>query len=93
VRATADGWLRVRLLGRVHEAPDYESLFDSVSRERERLIQAAARSRDVSHPKSYSALARVAPGEMYHRDVQRLEDRVAVYNHFLGHLARRLHGS
>jgi hypothetical protein len=93
VRTLPDGSVRVRLLGRIHEGSDYGALFDSVSRERERLIQAVVKTREGSLPKPYMSLSRIGPGEMYHRDIQRLEDRLAIYNDFLGHLVREMRAS
>ena len=83
-----DGSLRVRLLGRVFEVADYEGLFGAVSRERERIIVAVAKIHDGATSRPYLALSRIGPGELYQRDLQRLEDRLAVYNEFLGHLVR-----
>ena len=90
VRELPDGSLRVRVLGRVFEAADYEGLFGAVSRERERLIQAVSKTHEGATSRPYMALSRLGPGDMYQRDLQRLEDRLAVYNEFLGHLARTM---
>lgn len=91
VQALPDGTLRVRLLGRVHEADDYEGLFRSVSAERDRLVRALAQAREAAPLRPSYTLLRVGPGEMHHRDLQRLEDRLALYNEFVGHLLRHLH--
>ncbi|MER3420645.1 MAG: hypothetical protein C4290_09060 [Chloroflexota bacterium] len=91
VHKLPDGTLRVRLLGRVHEADDYEGLFRSVSAERDRLVRALAQAREAVPLRPSYSLLRVGPGEMYHRDMQRLEERLALYNEVVGHLLRHLH--
>jgi hypothetical protein len=90
VQQLPDGTLRVRLPGRVHEADDYEGLFRSVNAERDRLLRALAQAREAV-PLRPSYPLRVGPGEMYHRDLQRLEERLALYNEVVGHLLRHLH--
>jgi hypothetical protein len=90
VRELPDGGVRVRLLGRVFEASDYEGLFGAVNRERERLLGAVIKMHEGAGHRAYLSVARVGPGDIYQRDLQRIEDRLAVYNEFLGHLVRRL---
>ena len=90
VQQLPDGTLRVRLLGRVHEADDYEGLFHSVSAERDRLVRALAQAREAVPLRPTYPLLRVGPGEMYHRDLQRLEERLALYNEVVGLLLRHL---
>jgi hypothetical protein len=85
-----DGRLRVRVMGRVFEADDHEGLFRSVSAERERLVQAVSKLHTGTGGGPPLALHRFGPGDLTHRQLQRLEDRLAVYNEFLGHLVRRL---
>lgn len=88
VKTLPDGSLRVKLMGRVHTARSYDELFGSVNRERERLISSVAKSREGLPVRAGTAFSRIGPGDLHHRDIQRLEDRLAIYNHFLGHLVR-----
>lgn len=90
VRELPDGTLRVRLLGRVFEAGDYEGLFGAVSREREHLLRAVSKVHEGAGHRATLAASRLGPGDLYFREVQRIEDRLAVYNEFLGHLVVRL---
>lgn len=90
IRELEDGTLRVRILGRVHEGRDHEELFFSVNRERERLIQSVGKVRDGSHARPDLMSSRFGVGEVHHREIQRLQDRLGVYNDFLGHLVRML---
>lgn len=90
VRQMPDGSVRVRLMGRVFEAADDDGLFGAVSRERERLVQAVAKAHAGATTRPYLSLARLGPGEMYQRELQRLEDRLTLYNEFLGYLVRRM---
>lgn len=90
VRVLEDGALRVRLLGRLFEAPDYESLFTAVSRERDHLIASVRGSHDRVMSRPYLTSSRFGPGELYHREVQRMEDRLAIYSEFLGYLDRQM---
>ena len=93
VHELPDGTLRVRVLGRVFEAADYEGLFGAVSRERERLIVAVSKIHEGATSRPYMVLSRLGPADMYQRDLQRIEDRLAAYNEFLGHLARMMQRS
>jgi hypothetical protein len=90
VRELPDGSVRVRLLGRVFEAADYEGLMGAVSREREYLLRAAARVHEGAGHRATLSVSRLGPGDLYFREVQRIEDRLAVYNEFLGHMVQRL---
>lgn len=91
IRSLPDGSVRVRLLGRVFESATYEGLFDMVSRERERLLQSVASVHAGALGRSYLIpITRMGPGDMYQRDINRLEARLAAYNEFLGHLNARL---
>lgn len=90
VRHLPDGTLTVRLLGRRFEAQDYEGLFGSVSRERERLVQAVSKLHEGATSRPYLGISRIGPGEMYQRDLRRLEDRLALYNEFIGHLVEQM---
>jgi hypothetical protein len=93
VRVLPDGTLRVRLLGRVFEASDYESLIGAVSREREHLLRAVSRVHEGAGHRAHLTVSRLGPGDLYLREVQRIEDRLAVYNDFLGHLMQRVEAS
>ena len=89
-----DGRLRVRVMGRVFEADDDEGLFRSVSAERARLVEAVSKLHSGAGGGPPLSLHRFGPGDITHRQMQRLEDRLAVYNEFLGHLVRRMqHGT
>jgi hypothetical protein len=90
VQDLPDGSVRVRLLGRVFEAPDREILFDAVSRERERLIESLARLHQRAGSRPYALLSRYGSGDLYQRDLQRVESRLSIYNEFLGQLVRQL---
>jgi hypothetical protein len=90
IRELPDGTLHVRLFGRAFVAADYEGLFRAVSRERERLVHAVRKAHESASDRAYFPLTRLGPGELYQRDVRRLEDRLALYNEFLGHLVRRM---
>lgn len=92
IRELEDGTLRVRILGRMHEGRDHEELFSSVNRERERLLRTVANVRDGTHSRPDLLSSRIGIGEVHHREVQRLQDRLSVYNDFLGHLVRNLPG-
>jgi len=83
-----DGTLRVRLMGRTFTASDGEGLFASVNRERDRLLQAVAKLHDGAGSRPYLSMSRMGPGDIYQRELQRIEDRLAVYNHFLGRLVQ-----
>ncbi len=93
VKQLEDGSLRVKLLGRAHHGNSLDELFTSVARERDRLITAHGRLREGTPLRPYHTLGRAGAGDMYHRDLQRLEDRLSVYNEFLGHLVHRLQQS
>ncbi|MFN8559349.1 MAG: hypothetical protein U0531_19095 [Dehalococcoidia bacterium] len=85
-----DGTLRVRLMGRVYEAPNDEALFGAVCRERDNLIRGVSHLHENVTSRQYVGMARIGSGEIYQRDLQRLEDRLAAYNEFLGHLVARM---
>ena len=88
IREMADGSLRVRLLGRTFEARDYEGLLESVGRERERLLTTLHRLHGRG-PEHGMAGSRYNPGELHHRETARLQERLRVYNDFIGHLLRQ----
>lgn len=86
-RDLPDGSVAVRLLGRRFSASSRAALFDSVGRERERLLAHL----DQLHRNSITSVggfSRVV--DSYHGETRRLQDRVAVYSAFLGRLAREL---
>lgn len=88
IRQLADGTLRVRLLGRTFEARDHDALLDSVSRDRERLLTGLNRLHERG-PESGMAGSRYNPGELHHRETARLQERLRVYNDFIGYLLRQ----
>lgn len=90
VRELPDGSVRVRLLGRLFEAADDELLFSAVSHERERLLIALAKTHEGAGSRPFIAYSRGGAIDLYRRDAQRLEDRLALYNEFLAHLLRRM---
>jgi hypothetical protein len=83
-----DGSVSVRLLGRRFDASSRGALFDSVARERERLLEQVSRLHEGAAMRPLVGGARFSDG--YHRDTQRVQDRVGVYTDFLARLAREL---
>jgi len=88
IRSLPDGAVQVRLLGRVFEAADHDGLFDAVGRERERLLAAMSKLHEGAAGRPQLGFSRLGTGDLYQRDLQRLQDRLAAYNAFLGHLMR-----
>ncbi len=86
VRRLPDGTLHVRLIGRVHEAPDYDSLLSSVSRERERLLMMLGQIRERGDFASPRPPAEPSSYPVPYHVQRRVEDRLAIYNEFLGSL-------
>lgn len=83
-----DGSVTVRLLGRRFEASSRGALFDSVARERARLMDQVTKMHEGAAMRPLLGGTRFADG--YHRDTQRVQDRVGVYTDFLARLAREL---
>ncbi len=83
-----DGTVTVRLLGRRFDASSRGALFDAVARERARLLEQVTKMHEGAAMRPLLGGARFADG--YHRDTQRVQDRVGVYTDFLARLAREL---
>jgi hypothetical protein len=83
-----DGSVTVRLLGRRFDASSREALFDAVARERGRLMEQVTKMHEGAAMRPLLGGTRFADG--YHRDTQRVQDRVGVYTDFLARLAREL---
>lgn len=88
VRELPDGTVTVRLLGRRFDAATRDALFDLVAHERSRLLEQVVKMHESAVLRSPLAGMRFA--DTYHRDTQRVEDRVGVYTSFLARLAREL---
>lgn len=83
-----DGRASVKLLGRRFEAATPGSLFDSVARERERLVVQLGKMHEGAASSPFVSGARFS--DTYHQQTRRLEDRIAFYSTFLGRLAKDL---
>jgi hypothetical protein len=87
-RDLPDGGVTVRLMGRRFEASSRDVLFDTVVRERERLLITLGKVHEGAATRPLLGGARMA--DTYHRESQRLQDRIAVYSDFIGRLGREL---
>jgi hypothetical protein len=83
-----DGGVGVKLLGRRFESSSPDLLFDSVARERERLVSQLGKMHEGAATKPLVAGTRFA--DSYHQQTRRIEDRIAFYSAFLGRLAKDL---
>ena len=88
VRELPDGTVTVRLLGRRFEAASRGSLFDSVARERQRLVVQLGKMHEGAATRPLLAGTRFS--DTYHHQTRRLEDRIGFYTAFLGHMAKEL---
>jgi hypothetical protein len=87
-QVTAEGTVAVRLLGRRFEAGTREGLFDSVCRERERLLEQISKMHEGAAHRPMLGMSRLS--DSYHRDTQRIQDRVGLYTEFLGRLGKEI---